>query len=85
VRHGDIPAQRGQRRLVEDLGHEAHLLVHDDVPSVTYGDSRRFLATVLQSVQSVVRQFGDILAGSPYAKDAASVPRRAVVWIKIVR
>jgi hypothetical protein len=59
--------------------------VYDDVLSVTYRDSRRFLATVLQSVQSVVRQFGDILTGSPHPEDTASVPRRAVVWIKIVR
>jgi hypothetical protein len=59
--------------------------VYNDVLSVTYGDSRRFLPAMLQGVQSVVRQFGDILTGSPYPEDAASVPRRAVVWIKIVR
>ena len=34
------PAQRGQRGLVEDLGDQAHLLVHHDPVAVTDRDAR---------------------------------------------
>jgi len=47
VRDGDVPAQGGERRLVEDLRDEAHLLVDDDAPAVADRDACRLLAAVL--------------------------------------
>jgi hypothetical protein len=47
VRDGDVTTQRGERRLVEDLGDETHLLVHDDPSAITDRDAGRFLAAVL--------------------------------------
>src|SRR6201999_2109342 len=85
VRDGDVATQRGERRLVEDLGNEAHLLVHDDPPAIADRDARRLLAAMLQRVQSVVGELGDVFPRGPDAKDAAGVPRRAVVRIEIVR
>ena len=47
VRDGDVAPQSGERRLVEDLGDEPHLLVYDDPPAVADRDAGRFLAAVL--------------------------------------
>ena len=63
MRYRDISVQRGERRLVEHLSDEAHLLVHDDPPAVADGYAGRFLATVLQRMQSEVGELGDVFAG----------------------
>src|SRR5690606_13361889 len=59
--------------LVEDLGHEAHVLVDEDLLTVAGGDARGLLSAVLEGVQSEVRELGDLLAGSPDPEDAACV------------
>jgi len=47
VRDGDVTTQRGERRLIEDLGDKAHLLVDDDPPAVADRDAGRLLAAML--------------------------------------
>jgi hypothetical protein len=47
VRDGDVTTQRGERRLVEDLGNEAHFFVDDDSPAIADRDASRLLAAVL--------------------------------------
>ena len=81
----DVAAQRGQRGLVEDLGHQAHVLVHHDPVTVADGDARRLLAPVLQGVQAEVGELGDFLTGGPHAEHSACVPRRPVSGIYVVR
>ena len=54
------------------------------LPSLTAMPGR-LLAAVLQRVQSVVGELGDVFPGRPDAKDTTGVPRRAVVGIEIVR
>ena len=71
----DVAAQAGQRRLVEDLGDQAEILVDDDAGAVADGDAGRLLAAVLQGVEAVVGELGDVLAGSPDAEHAALLPR----------
>ena len=83
--HGYVTAQRGQRRLVEDLRDEAHLLVHDNPVPVADGDAGRFLAPVLQGLQAVVRELRDVLARRPDSEDSAAVARRSIKRIKIMR
>jgi len=43
------------------------------VRSIAHGDTRGFLASVLQRVQTEVRQFGDFFTGCPDPEHTASV------------
>ena len=71
VAHGEVPRQARQRRLVEDGGDEAQLLVDQRPVPVADRHPRRLLAAVLQRVQAEVRQAGDVLARRPHPEDAA--------------
>jgi hypothetical protein len=46
----DISAQAGEGRLVEDLCHEAEILVHHHTRAVADGHAGRLLAAMLQCV-----------------------------------
>jgi hypothetical protein len=59
--------------------------VHHDPPAVADGDSGRLLAAVLEGVQPVVGELGDIFSGSPNAKDSTGISRRTVMRVEIVR
>jgi hypothetical protein len=85
VRHGDVTAQRGQRRLVEDLGDEAHLLVHDNPAPVADSNAGGLLTAVLQRLQAVVGELRDVLAWRPDAEDSATVSLGSIKGIKIMR
>ena len=84
VADGDVALQGGERRLVEDLRHQAEVLVDDQRAAVADGDAGGFLAAVLQRVQAEVGELGDLLAGRPDAEDPAGVLRGLVVVEKIV-
>ena len=71
----DVAAQRGQGGLVEDLRHEAHVLVDEDLLAVGGRDAGGLLTAVLQRVEPEVGQLGDVLARGPDAEDAAGVLR----------
>ena len=73
VAHGQVPLEGVEGGLVEDLGHEPHVLVDRDPLAVRGGDARGLLPAVLQRVETVVGQLGDVLAGSPHAEHAARV------------
>ena len=81
----DVAAQRGQGGLVEDLGDQAHLLVHHDAAAVTDRDARRFLPAVLQRVQAVVGELRDILTRRPDTEYAAGLSWRRVLVNKLIR
>ena len=78
---GDVPVQRVEYRLVEDLRDQAHVLVDDDPGAVTDRDARGLLAAVLKGVQAEVRELGHVLARGPDAEDAAGVPRRLLASV----
>ena len=69
----DRALERLERRLVEDLRDEAHVLVDEDLAAVAHRDAGRFLPAVLQGVEAEVGELGDFLAGSPDAEHAAGV------------
>ncbi len=60
----DVALERCQRGLVEDLGDQAHVLVDEDLAAVADRDAGRLLAAVLQGVEAVVGQLGDVLPGA---------------------
>ena len=81
----DMALQGREHGFVEHLGHQAHVLVHDDARAVTDRYASRLLAPVLQCVQPEVGELRDFLAGSPHPEHAARVPRRPVTRIEIIR
>ncbi|GAA5006593.1 hypothetical protein GCM10025734_46840 [Kitasatospora paranensis] len=81
---GDMPVQRPQGGLVEDLGHEAHVLEDENLGAVAHCNARGFLSAVLQGIEAEVRELGDLLAGSPDTEDAASVLGAFLAGKKIV-
>ena len=82
VADGDVADEAGERRLVEDLGDQAHVLVDEDLAAVADGDAGRLLATVLERVQAEVRELGDVLARGPDAEHAAGVLRSLVLGVE---
>ena len=57
--------------LVEHLADQPEVLEHQHLGAVCHGDARGFLASVLQGVQAVIGELGDLFAGSPHAEYAA--------------
>ena len=78
VADGEVAGERGQRAVVEHVGHEAHVLDDGDVLAVADRHARRLLAPVLQGVEAEVGQVGDRLARGVHAEDAARLLRRVV-------
>src|SRR5215469_2826643 len=60
VAHRDVSVQRVQHGLVEDLRHQAHVLVDHDPGPVADGNAGRLLAAMLERVQAVVSKLCDI-------------------------
>ncbi len=71
--------QRAQIGLVEDLRHQAHVLVRVRGAPVAGGDAGAFLAAMLQRIQPEIRQPGDIAAGGKDPEYAALVVGFVVV------
>jgi len=70
-----VTVHRLEGLLVEDLTDQAEILVDQDLLTVRHGDPGGLLATVLECVQAVVGELGDVLAGGPHAEDAAFLDR----------
>ena len=66
-----VAVKGGQGRFVEDLADQAEVLVDEDVAGVGNGDPGRFLPTMLLGEQTEVGEPCDVIAGSPYAEEAA--------------
>ena len=71
----EVAAQAGQRRLVEDLGDQAEILVDHHAGAVADRDAGGLLPAVLQRVEAEVGELGDLFAGRPDAEDAALLAR----------
>ena len=68
---GDVARHGGQGLLVEHLADQAEILEHQHLRAVGDRDTGGLLAAVLQRVQAVVGELGDILAGCPDSEYAA--------------
>jgi hypothetical protein len=73
-----------QTRLGEHLGDQAHVLVDDDVRTIAYCDSRRFLSAMLQCIQAEVSELGDFLSRSPYPENPARILGSLLPWKNLV-
>ncbi|GAA2438222.1 hypothetical protein GCM10010433_43820 [Streptomyces pulveraceus] len=69
----DMALEGSQRRFVEDLRDQSHVLEDQDLGPVAHCDARGLLSTVLQGIQSEIGELGDLFARSPDTEDAASV------------
>jgi hypothetical protein len=70
VTDSDVALESGERRLVEDLGDESHVLVDDDARPIGNGDPCRLLAAVLERVKTEEDELGDLFVRGPYAEEA---------------
>ncbi|GGY72007.1 hypothetical protein GCM10010363_61710 [Streptomyces omiyaensis] len=69
----DMTLEGTERGLVEDLGHEAHVLEDEDLGAVADRDSRGFLTPMLEGVEPEVRELCDLFTRSPDTEDATRV------------
>ena len=80
----EVAAQRRERALVEHLGHQPHVLVDEQSLAVGGGDAGRLLPAVLQGVEPVVGELGDVLARGPDAEDTTGVLRPLLAGEQVV-
>ncbi len=69
----DMALEGTQRRFVEDLRDQSHVLEDQDLGPVAHCDARGFLSAVLQGIQSEIGELGDLFTRSPDTEDATSV------------
>lgn len=81
----DVPLQKFEIPLMEDLRDQAHVAVDQDLLAVAGSDTRGLLSTMLQSVEPEVGEFGDFLAWRPDSEYSASILRSAVQGVNFVR
>ena len=79
-----VAAQAGQRRLVEDLGDQAEILVDHHAGAVADRDAGGFLAAVLECVEPEVGELRDLFPGRPDTEDAAGILRAGLLGVEIV-
>ena len=58
VSHGQVPGQALERRLVEGLRHQAHVLMHPHGLAVAGRDPGALLSAVLQGIEPEIGQVG---------------------------
>ena len=68
-----LPAEAGQRLLVEHLRDEPHLLDHGDLTVVGDGDAGALLTAMLQGVEAEEGEARHVALGRDDAEDAATV------------
>jgi hypothetical protein len=74
VPDGQVTGHAGQGALVEDLRDQPEVLEDQDGAAVADRHAGGLLAAVLQGVEAVVGEVGDVLARRPDAEDAALLP-----------
>ena len=73
VADAEVAGQGLQRPVVEDRGHEAHVLDDGDVVAGADRHAGRLLAAVLQGVEAEVEEVGDRLARGVHPEDPAGL------------
>jgi hypothetical protein len=79
VADGEMALQRRQHLLVEDLAYQPEVFEDDHPAPVGHGDACGLLTAVLQGVEPVVGEVGDVLAGRPHPEHPALLARSRVV------
>ena len=79
VADGEVALEAGEVALVEDVGDQAHVLDDHHLGAVADRHAGRLLAPVLEGVEPVEGQVGDLGAGGAHAEDPARLARRIVV------
>ena len=83
VAHGQLAGERRQVGVGEHAVEQAQILADHNRAAITHGDSRRFLAAMLQRAQTKVRQSSHIAIGCPHTKNAAFLMQ--LVGVRIIR
>ena len=83
VTHSQLAGERRQVGVGEHAVEQAQVLANHNRAAVTHGDSRRFLAAVLQCTQAKVRQSSHVAIGRPHTKNAAFLMQ--LVGVRIIR
>ena len=83
VAHGQLTGERRQVGVGEHAVEQAQILADHNRTAVTNGDSRRFLAAMLQCTQAKVRQSSHVAIGRPDTKNAAFLMQ--LVRVRIIR
>ena len=81
--HGQLTGERRQVGIGEHAVEQAQILADHNRTAVTNGDSRRFLAAMLQCTQAKVRQSSHVAIGRPHTKNAAFLMQ--LVRVRIIR
>jgi hypothetical protein len=84
VTDGEVAAQAGERRLVEDLGDQAEVLVDHHAGAVADRDARCLLAAMLQCEEPEVGEFRDLFLRRPDTEDAARILGATLLGVEIV-
>ena len=77
-------AERVQRRLVEDLGHQTHVFEHHDLGAFADRNSGRLLPTVLERVEPEVGELGDLLVRRPDTENPTRILGSAIIGVYVV-
>ena len=83
VAHGQLAGERRQVGVGEHAIEQPQVLANHNRAAITHGDSRRFLAAMLQRAQTKVRQSSHIAIGCPHTKNAAFLMQ--LVGVRIIR
>lgn len=84
VPDGDMALHGRQRLLVEHLADQAEVFEDQHLGAVGDGDPGGFLAAMLQRVQAVVGEFGDVFTRGPDPEDTALFPGRVQVLLGLL-
>jgi hypothetical protein len=76
VTDAEVAAERRERRLAEDLGDQAHVLIDEDPGAVRDRDTGGFLAAVLEAVEPEEDELGYLFTRRPNAEQTTCFFRR---------
>jgi hypothetical protein len=80
----DMAPEGVERRLVENLGDQAHIFTDHDLRAVPHGDASGFLTAVLQRVKPEIGELGHLFPRGPNPENAAGVSWPFLAGKKIV-
>ena len=83
VAHGQLARERRQVGVGEHAIEQSQVFANHNRAAITHGNSRRFLAAMLQRAQTKVRQSSHIAIGCPHTKNAAFLMQ--LVGVRIIR
>ena len=83
VAHGQLAGERRQVGVGEHAIEQSKVFTNHNRAAIAHGDSRRFLAAMLQRAQTKVCQSSHIAIGCPHTKNTAFLMQ--LVGVRIIR